>query len=255
MSIGISRHPIIPGRIEPSEKAEMVTQVLFGETYTVLEIQKKWILIEISADKYQCWIDKKMHSDFEDELPPNFQKMKRCGDALGLVTDGNGGRFHIPCGSILPNYAEGNFSLANRQFEYEGRIARHDPDSIIRHAKRLLHAPYLWGGKTAMGMDCSGLTQIVVACAGISIPRDAYQQAEMGVSVDFIALAEPGDLAFFDNEEGRITHVGIVLDNGRIIHASGSVRIDNLDHQGIYNEETKNYTHKLRLIKRLSLYP
>ncbi len=255
MSIGISKHPIIPGRIEPSEKAEMVTQVLFGETYTVLEIQKKWILIEISADKYQCWIDKKMHAEFEGDVPQNFLDIKRCGDALGMVTDGNGRRFHIPCGATLPNYAEGSFTLNNKRFEYEGRIARHDPDSIIRHARRLLHAPYLWGGKTAMGIDCSGLTQIVVACAGISIPRDAHQQAEMGVAVDFIALAETGDLAFFDNEEGRITHVGIVIENGRIIHASGSVRIDNLDHQGIYNEETKAYTHKLRLIKRLSVRP
>jgi len=248
-------HFIIPGRAEPAYKSEMVTQVLFGEFYSVLEVQKKWVLIELHADKYTCWIDRKMHtvSDLNPESEIDFQADRRCGDPFGMITDSDGHRYHIPCGSILHEYHGGDFIMNGKKFSYKDRIARHDPDSILRHARRFLHAPYLWGGKTAMGIDCSGYTQVVLACAGIPIPRDAYLQADQGEAVDFIDLAEPGDLAFFDNEEGRITHVGILLEKGVIIHASGSVRLDTLDHQGIYNNETKLYTHKLRLIKRYRL--
>lgn len=254
MKYGISIHPIIPGRAESSDKSEMVTQILFGQTYKVLEEQKKWILIEIIADNYTCWIDRKQHSEIQGDALSQIDRatIKRCGDALGRVTDMNGKRFFIPCGSPLPEYHEGKFNINAQNFEFEGRIARHDVDSVVRHAMRLIHAPYLWGGKSALGIDCSGLTQVVMACAGLAIPRDAHQQAELGEGIDFIDLAIPGDLAFFDNDEGRIIHVGIVLGNRTIIHASGSVRIDNLDHQGIYNEETKEYSHKLRLIKRLN---
>jgi len=254
MSYGISLHPIIPGRAEPSDKTEMVTQVLFGQNYKVLEVQKKWVLIEIVADNYTCWIDRKQHNGLseEDSKLIGSQRLKRCGDALGRVSDHVGRRFFIPCGSPLPGYQEGAFSINGQRFEFDGRVARHDAESVVRHAQRLIHAPYLWGGKSAMGIDCSGLTQVAMACAGMTIPRDAYQQAALGEGIDFIDLAQPGDLAFFDNEEGKIIHVGIILENARIIHASGSVRIDKLDHQGIYNDNTKEYSHKLRLIKRLS---
>lgn len=253
MSFGISKHPIIPGRAEPSDKAEMVTQILFGETYRVVTVEKLWLLIENDADAYQCWIDKKQHTEISECPKSDFTSIKRCGDAIGQITNNVGKRFFIPCGSLLQSYHEGKFEINGEHFEFDGRVARHDSESIIRHARRLLHAPYLWGGKTAMGIDCSGFTQVVTACAGINIPRDAWQQAEKGEAVDFIDLTEPGDLAFFDNKEGRITHVGIVLEKGKIIHASGSVRIDTLDHEGIYNEETKLYSHKLRLIKRFTL--
>ena len=255
MSFGISKHPIIPGRAEPSDKAEMVTQVLFGETYRVLETEKKWLLIENEADAYQCWIDKKQHTATNESniSAYDFQSIKRCGDAIGQITNNAGKRFFIPCGSLLPAYHEGKLEINGEHFEFDGRVARHDSESIIRHARRLLHAPYLWGGKTAMGIDCSGYTQVVTACAGIKLPRDAWQQAAMGDAIDFIDLTEPGDLAFFDNLDGRITHVGIIFEKGKIIHASGSVRIDTLDHQGIYNDEIKAYSHKLRLIKRFTL--
>lgn len=254
MTFGIAVHPIIPGRAEPSDKAEMVTQVLFGETYKVLEVQKKWMLIEIQTDKYTCWIDVKMFADAGTSIAdPDFKTDRRSGDPFGMIIDSKGHRYHIPCGSILQNYQGGDFALNGHKFSYKDRIARHDSESVLRRARRFLHAPYLWGGKTAMGIDCSGLTQVVLACAGISIPRDAYLQAEQGEPVDFIDLAVPGDLAFFDNEEGRITHVGIITENGEIIHASGSVRVDNLDHQGVYNNDTKSYTHKLRLIKRFNI--
>ena len=102
-----------------------------------------------------------------------------------------------------------------------------------------------------MGLDCSGFTQAVFRLNGISLPRDASQQSGIGQVINLVTEALPGDLAFFDNDEGMITHVGLILDSTSIIHASGKVRIDALDHQGIYNVETNKYSHRLRLIRRI----
>ncbi|MBK7084827.1 MAG: C40 family peptidase [Flavobacteriales bacterium] len=124
-------------------------------------------------------------------------------------------------------------------------------DLIDAYMHPFLGAPYLWGGRTPTGVDCSGLTQMLFMLMGIYLPRDAYQQAEEGDPVELVDLAEPGDLAFFDNAEGRITHVGIVLPERRILHASGRVRIDALDQEGIFDAEQGKYSHKLRLVKRV----
>ena len=126
-----------------------------------------------------------------------------------------------------------------------------DYDEAAKLAQKLLHTPYLWGGRSPGGMDCSGLVQVVAKVVGLPLPRDAYQQAEEGRTLHFLHEVRAGDLAFFENEEGRITHVGILLDQERIIHASGEVRIDRIDHQGIFHGGQKRYTHPLRLLKRV----
>ncbi len=258
MKYGICTHALIPGRVEPSDKAEMSTQLLFGENYTVQDENKKWYLIENARDNYTCWIDKKQHTAISHEQFEHIAALseKRCGDAIGFLDTRGGRRFPVPCSALFPGYDGGAFTIITedekqtKTYDFDGRIARHDAESRVRHAKRLLNAPYLWGGKSAFGIDCSGLVQVVFHCAGIAMPRDAYQQAETGTTIDFIDLTQQGDLVFFDNEEGKIIHVGIVLEPGRIIHASGSVRIDKIDHEGIFNEETQAYTHKMRIIKR-----
>ena len=122
---------------------------------------------------------------------------------------------------------------------------------MIKNAFYFLNSPYLWGGRTPFGIDCSGFVQIAARLSGISLPRDTQEQAEEGEIINLISEAKPGDLAFFDNIDGRIIHVGIILENGQIIHASGKVRIDTIDHQGIFNEESKKYSHQLRVIKRI----
>ena len=125
-------------------------------------------------------------------------------------------------------------------------------EKLVGNALIYLNTPYLWGGRSPFGIDCSGFTQVVYRLQGISLPRDAYQQAEIGTTLSFIEESEPGDLAFFDNNEGKIIHVGIILENNHIIHASGKVRIDRIDQQGIFNKEKGQHTHKLRLIKSIS---
>lgn len=253
MEKGLVIHPVIPGRSEPYDKSEMVTQLLFGETYTILESNRKWMFIENDFDGYQCWIDRKQHHAPSEKMDENMEtdQLRRCGDPFGFLTGADNHRYAIPCGSVLRGYREGRVHMEDRTLLFEGRVARHDRESVIRHAWRFLHAPYLWGGKTAMGIDCSGLMQVIFACAGIDLPRDAHQQAAKGEPVDFIDLTEPGDLVFFDNDEKRINHVGVVIEKERILHASGFVRIDKLDHQGIYDVESQEYTHNLRLIRRL----
>jgi cell wall-associated NlpC family hydrolase len=242
--IGCTVFPLIPGRKEPSDKSEMVTQLLFGETYAVLETEKKWILVENHADGYACWIDKKQHVPIAETV--------NLTDRVGTVT-GNlkteEGDVSIPLGAKV---MAGTFQIGQKRFTYEGERAIREAN-VLDYAKKLLGAPYLWGGKSVFGVDCSGFVQLVFDCCGIQLPRDAYQQAELGEAVDFVDTALAGDIAYFDNEEGRITHVGILTGDGRIIHASGSVRIDTIDHQGIFFQNA--YTHQLRIIKRLSGNP
>ncbi|MGB6037944.1 MAG: C40 family peptidase [Cryomorphaceae bacterium] len=240
--LGCIALPLVPGRREPSDKSEMITQLLFGEVYEVLEEQKKWVLIRNEADRYECWIDRKQHKSISEKVKFNqtvrsaFAPLS-CGDQM----------WFLPAGSKVNL---GKFSIGKQKFSFDGSADRAEKDPV-RYAKHLAGAPYLWGGKSILGIDCSGLVQVVYSCCGIQLPRDAYQQAEIGETVDFVETAEAGDLAYFDNEEGRITHVGIMLDGGHIIHASGSVRIDRIDHEGIYNSDTETYSHRLRIVKRV----
>ncbi len=254
MGFGIITLPLVPGRHEPSDKSEMVTQFTFGVHYKVLDQKEKWVLIESAVDQYQCWIDKKQHTEIE---VAEFTKISNSehiivSNASGLLRSALGDHMQIPMGSMLPNInRENELSLASKRFTYEGELKNVNLGTIGEIGQKLLHAPYLWGGKSIMGIDCSGFTQIVFRCCGHSIPRDAYQQAEIGETIDFIDLAKCGDLVFFDNEEGKITHVGMILTPSKIIHASGSVRIDTIDHQGIFHKEIGKYTHKTRIIKRI----
>jgi cell wall-associated NlpC family hydrolase len=158
--------------------------------------------------------------------------------------------------ATLPFYINQQLNISNKTFVVEGSTnSEYNKElsikKLLQTAHLFLNSPYLWGGRTPMGIDCSGFTQLVFKIHGLKLPRDAYQQVELGSALNFVEEAEAGDLAFFDNEEGKIVHVGILLDNERIIHASGYVKIDKFDHYGIFNSVTKKYSHTLRVIKRV----
>ncbi|MBP7507604.1 MAG: C40 family peptidase [Prolixibacteraceae bacterium] len=258
---GISDLSSIPVRTEPTEKSEMCTQVLLGEHFQIIEEQAKWCRIKLHHDGYEGWIDRKVIIPITPKeykyLSENLQPVS-C-DIFNIVQQVNHYRnFLIVSGSTLPHYnsRKSTFKIGSVEYHIEGNSVNvyktNDyRNKIINAALKYFNAPYQWGGRTPLGIDCSGLTQIAYKIAGIQIPRDASVQATIGEHFSFVEEALPGDLAFFDNENGEIIHVGIIWEKHKIIHSSGKVRIDNIDHAGIYNIETHRYTHQLRLMKRI----
>jgi gamma-D-glutamyl-L-lysine dipeptidyl-peptidase len=253
MAYGICNTTQIPLRSTPSEKAEMVTQLLFGETYSVLDKQNNWLLIQIHYDSYEGWIDKKQHCPVSQQAINQLNKipMSVSIDPIGMLWVGEAKELPITFGSNLLIADGDSIKTADNFQGNKNDINLPQPEKIGQYAMQFLHVSYLWGGRTIFGIDCSGFTQIVFKAAGIRLYRDASQQAAQGHAIDFVEEAQAGDLAFFDNDEGRIIHTGILLGNGKIIHASGLVRLDNIDHQGIFNVDLQQYTHKLRLLKRM----
>ncbi|HKX87145.1 MAG TPA: C40 family peptidase [Flavobacterium sp.] len=250
---GICNLANIPLRIEPSDRSELVSQVLFGEHFVILEQNQKWTKIKLAFDDYEGWIDNKQFKSITEE---QYQLLSKDGivlnaDLIEYVTSPDNLLMPIPLGASLSFLNYDSINTENLSFEGIKVSGIKPKNHIIETAFMYLNAPYLWGGKTPFGIDCSGFTQMVYKLNGYNLLRDASQQATQGDALSFIEESEPGDLAFFDNEEGNIIHVGIIMENNYIIHASGKVRIDRLDHLGIYNAETNRHTHKLRVIKKV----
>ncbi len=258
MKHAVCQLSIVPVRNEPSDKSEMVNQLLFGDPVKILEKRSKWSRIRMSYDRYEGWVDnKQLHfidKDVYEELVLNEGKVLTDEMVQLLEPEGNGA-FPVLFGSSLYHFSEGQTSLNGQSYKINGAIRMYDQktnrEQLVEDALSFMGAPYLWGGRTPFGIDCSGYTQMVYKLNGIKLPRDAYQQAEKGQPLSFIEEAKPGDLAFFDNEEGKIIHVGIILSDNRIIHASGVVRMDKIDHQGIFVGVGEGYSHKLRIIRNL----
>ncbi|WP_028890798.1 C40 family peptidase [Tenacibaculum sp. 47A_GOM-205m] len=255
MSFGICNLSIVPLRLEPSDASEMVNQVLFGEHFQVIEKSKKWSKIRLDFDSYEGYIDNKQYEEISEEIHTLLSKEKKhyAGELIDFITDNNSNLTTISMGARLPLFKDNTININNTSFFYDGKVCGNklDKSTIVETAFLFLNVPYLWGGKSPFGIDCSGFTQTVYKLCGYNLLRDAKQQATQGEVLSFIEESEPGDLAFFDNEEGVITHVGIIMNDYNIIHAHGKVRIDKLDHSGIYNVDTHQHTHKLRVIKRL----
>lgn len=261
MEYGVSLLPAVPLRSGPSEENEMVTQLLFGEYCKILEKQQKWYYVEILDDGYQGWLTGKMITAVHEEhaLKMAGTETRITANIILPVTEKNATHpLMIPAGSSLYEYrpASNRFIAGENIFHCRQQPVFHSSEKIREEisdvARGFLNIPYLWGGKNPFGIDCSGLTQVIMKIFGVKIPRDARKQVDQGSAVNFISEAEPGDLAFFDNEEGEIIHAGVIINNQQIIHASGHVRIDRVDHQGIYNISLKQYTHRLRVIKNLT---
>jgi len=250
MNNAICLLPVIPVRAEASHKSEQTTQMLFADTARVLESAGEWTRVRMDDDGYEGWVQSRQLTS--GDLSGGTNQCSIITEPLRIIAYKNGteNSFLIPAGCALPPDEE--FTLAGARFSWV-KTARDGsvPAGIEQLAKSYLHVPYQWGGRTHFGIDCSGFAQVVYKMLGRQLPRDAWQQAETGRVVDFLQEIRSGDLAFFDNEEGRITHVGLMLDPETIIHASASVRIDRMDNQGIYADDLKTYSHKLRIVKRI----
>lgn len=248
MKYGICHLSIIPLRLEHSDKSELVSQILYGEWFKVLERRKKWSKIRLHFDKYEGWIDNKQYLEISKDNYDSLKDSKSIysNDLVEFIEDNQKQLYPVLLGSSL-----NGLSLLEHRYDGNTIEGKKDKSELIRTAFLYLNAPYLWGGKSSFGIDCSGFTQMVYKLNGYKLLRDSSQQATQGESLSFIEESEPGDLAFFDNSEGQIIHVGIIMKDNYIIHAHGNVRIDRLDQTGIYNEETNAHTHKLRVIKKV----
>ena len=261
MAFGIADLSIVPIRKEQSERSEMVSQILFGELFEILEVTDKWYHVKSQVDGTEGWISQNMCLPVSDEFAGQYREEPPMltTEIFNIVTkEGDYGNKLIVAGSVLPFFNAENqkFSIGEDTYTLMTKPRNVGMDSlrelIIEYALKYYNAPYLWGGRSPYGIDCAGLVQMVYRLAEIKLPRTVTEQVNCGQNFSFIEEALPGDLAFF-GDETEVTHVGILWEQNRVIHASGRVRVDRIDHQGIFNEDLKRYTHNLKVIKRIVL--
>jgi cell wall-associated NlpC family hydrolase len=253
MSFVICIVPAAPIRKEDSHRSEMVSQLLFGEIAEVLEETKAFTMLRCLYDGYKGWCQTSQLVIIEDAQA--IKNGKALTNKWDTIIEFNDHPMHLSIGSSLGLLHDGRSQIGKYSFSYQGQTwdpstATLTDDALEAKAFQYLNTPYLWGGRSVFGIDCSGFVQQVFRFFDKPLPRDAYLQAGEGEVVGFLQEAKCGDLAFFDNEEGRITHVGLLLTGDSIIHSSGKVRVDKIDNMGIINSHTGERTHKLRIIKR-----
>lgn len=260
MKIGICEISYVPLRAGMSHKSEMINQILFGECFEILIHRSDWTKVRLIHDAYEGWIDSNLITDIiekENISKDYIFEGLICSESWTEILLDSKQKMIIPSGSVIPVCDEdtNEFSIGSNRYSFDKSKFKttneNKRDFIVRKSMEMLNTPYLWGGRTEFGLDCSGFSQLLYRLAGCNIPRDASKQISLGSTLNFLLEAKPGDLAFFDNDEGDIVHVGVILDSSNIIHASGKVRIDTIDHQGIYNKYVKRYTHSLRLVKSI----
>lgn len=254
MSYAVCKVPVAPLRAEAAHKSEMISQLLLAEAALVLEEAKDFIKVQCLYDGYEGWCQRSQLAVI-DTWTKNNESQYYTAEWASTITINNK-IAHIPLGVPVLNGLNLQQLSGVLQLDYRdapawyANGAKPGAEHIRERAELFLNTPYLWGGRSVFGVDCSGFTQMVFRFFNIPLLRDAYLQATQGEVVGFLQEARCGDLAFFDNAEGRITHVGVLLNDHEIIHSSGNVRIDKIDNAGIINVETGVRTHQLRIIKR-----
>jgi len=250
----ICENVFVPLRIAPAHRSEMLSQVLFGETYCILDKIDNWTKIITDFDGSSGWIDMDHLQQSGHDTPEKSFILNR--SLLCYKNDNTKMILEAGCEIFDPDYKSHRFRIADHIYTTANDFKESYVtinESLSDTAMRFINCPYIWGGRIAPGLDCSGFTQLVFKIHGITLPRNSWQQAENGEEITFITEARAGDLAFFGHAGGKITHTGIILSQGLIIHASGRVRIDPVDHLGIYKQEISNYSHKLIKIKRIKI--
>ncbi|MFT4062006.1 MAG: SH3 domain-containing C40 family peptidase [Edaphocola sp.] len=257
MAYAVCSVSVLPLRAEPSHRAEQVSQVLFGERVEIIEENKNgWYLLRCEWDDYIGWAKKGQVQVLSYKEYRKNLHFLNVGSRDVLLA--NYGQFALSPGSSLFQLRKKKITWHKEEFEFKGKklslkLAGPSAEQVQHHGKMFIGAPYQWGGRSLLGIDCSGLTQVVYKLMNTRLPRDASEQAACGEQVAFLQEAQCGDLAFFDNEEGKINHVGILLNNHTILHAtdtSGRVVIDPIDNGGIISRRLRLRTHNLRVIKR-----
>jgi cell wall-associated NlpC family hydrolase len=254
MEYAVVTVPAAPVRRKPGHRKEMVNQLLFGESVKVLNTKGDlWVKVRSMHDGYEGWMTNTLLQAVDKKIADSMSTFATTDMLNTAVIDGR--QINIPVGSSLPFFENGKGKLGNLEYQFSGHYFNRDEQEpsaelVKQLTAKWLNAPYLWGGRTPLGVDCSGFVQVIYKLMGIDLPRDAWQQAQGGNPVKKINEAQAGDLAFFDNKED-IVHVGILLGNEQIIHASGKVRIDTINKKGIVNPETGKKALRLKAIRRI----
>lgn len=252
---GVNLLAVVPLRQEPSHQSAMLSQLLFGEVFEIIEKTKNWAKILTNYDHLQAWLDLTQLTQISEDDYRNLanEELKFSSEMISYITNSKNLMTLLPFGSTI-NVLDYQ-AINDDQLVYEGEhkhVISHKKE-IVNTALQFINAPYLEGGKTPFGIDASAFVQMVYKMHGCFLPRQVAEQANLGESLSFIEESEPGDLAYFDDEKGNIFHVGIMLTDNYIIHAFGHVRIDRLDHVGIFNQSLNKHTHQLRIIKQVIL--
>lgn len=257
MKYGICSLSVVAVYSSSSWTSEMCTQLLFGELIEVLERKgKQWLKIRCQSDNYIGWVKTNQITPI---TPSEFELFKHrfayCLDITNPIM-ANDHFIPITIGARLPNFNGMQFRIADETYQFSGQAVypsdiKPTIDVIHKIARRYLYVPFLHGGRSPFGIDSAGLVQLVFQMIGVQLPRATNQQVMFGDGIDFVDQTQVGDLAFFENRTGKVTHVGIVLEDKSIIHAHGKVQIDQLDHYGIFDRTQQKYTHKLRVIRRI----
>lgn len=225
---GITVVSVAAVRAEPSHRAEMISQLLYGESVDILREDNSFVYIRMHFDGYQGWVSRLQITPVTDQV--------FAGRTVAV---------------LQTHYLQREDILLSAGSEVPAEVAAQQKVNVTikETAQTFLGVPYLWSGRSFFGLDCSGFVQLVYKLHGLALPRDAAEQAKVGNVLSFVEESKSGDLAFFEDEEGTIAHVGLMLDQQKIIHAYGKVRIDQLDSTGIYNSDENRHTHKLRFLR------
>ena len=253
----ICPYSVVPVRSSPQMRGEQLSQLLFGDLLELLDQRgKQWVRVRCIIDNTVGWVQTKQLLAI---TPTEFERYQQdyayCLDLLHPIMTDNA-YIPISLGARLPNFDGMQFQLAGKTYTFSGLAVfptdlRPTSTMVLKIAQRFLHAPSQPGGRSPLGVDAGGLTQVVYRILGIHLGREPEQQVIQGEGVDFVEEAQPGDLAFFEDRKGRVVHVGIVLPQQKILHSFGAVRIDKFDHYGIFDEESQKYSHKMRVIRRV----